>query len=93
MEQPQATRVLRVGIPEGLHMRAAMEVAKLLGRFNSQVVLVKEGQRIDGRDVLQILSLAAVQYEELTAEASGTQAEEALAALAALFEKNFAETE
>lgn len=74
-------------------MRAAMEVAKLLGRFDSHVVLVKAGQRVDGRDVLQILSLAAVQYEELTAEASGTEAEEALAALALLFENDFAETE
>ncbi len=73
-------------------MRAAMEVAKLLGRFKSHVVLVKEGQRVDGSDVLQILSLAAVQYEELTAEASGAQAEEALAALALLFENDFAET-
>ena len=72
-------------------MRAAMEVAKLLSRFDSHVVLVKDEQRVDGRDVLQILSLAAVQHEELTAEASGTQAEEALAALEALFENDFAE--
>lgn len=72
-------------------MRAAMEVAKLLGRFDSSVVLVKADQRVDGRDVLQILSLAAVQHEELTAEATGNQAEEALAALAALFENDFAE--
>ena len=93
MEQRPATRALRVGIPEGLHMRAAMEVAKVLGRFKSHVVLVKEGQRVDGCDVLQILSLAAVQHEELTAEASGDQAEEALAALAALFDNDFAETE
>lgn len=72
-------------------MRAAMEVAKLLGRFDSAVVLVKENQRVDGRDVLQILSLAAIQHEVLTAEATGNQAEEALAALAALFENDFAE--
>jgi phosphocarrier protein HPr len=91
MDQPQETRALRVGIPEGLHMRAASQVANLLGRFDSHVVLVKEDQRVDGRDVLQILSLAAVQHEELTAEASGSQAKEALAALAMLFENDFAE--
>ena len=91
MDQPLATRALRVGIPEGLHLRAAMEVAKLLARFDSAVVLVKEDQRVDGRDVLQILSLAAVQHEELIAEATGNQAEEAIAALAALFENDFAE--
>ncbi len=72
-------------------MRAAMEVAKLLSRFDSQVVLVKNDQRADGRDVLQVLSLAAVQYEELTAEARGSQAEQAMAALAALFENEFSE--
>ena len=91
MDQPQATRALRVGLPEGLHMRAAMEVAKLLGRFDTTVVLVKDEHRVDGSDVLQILSLAAVQDELLTAEASGSQAEEALAALEALFENDFAE--
>jgi phosphotransferase system HPr (HPr) family protein len=72
-------------------MRAAMEVAKLLGRFDTNVVLVKDDHRVDGSDVLQILSLAAVQNELLTAEASGSQAEEALAALEALFESDFAE--
>ncbi len=72
-------------------MRAAMEVAKLLGRFDASVVLVKQDQRVDGRDALQILLLAAVQNEELTAEASGSQAEEALTALATLFENDFAE--
>lgn len=72
-------------------MRAAMEVAKLLNQFDSQVTLAKKDHRVDGRDVLQILSLAAVQDEELTAEASGNQAEEALDALEELFESNFAE--
>ena len=91
MDQPLATRALRVGLPEGLHMRAAMEVAKLLGRFDASVVLVKQDQRVDGRDALQILLLAAVQNEELTAEARGSQAEEALEALVTLFENNFAE--
>ena len=73
-----------------MHLRAAMEVAKLLGRFESHVVLVKNDQRADGRDILQILSLAAVHLEELTVEASGDQAEEALVALAALLEHDFA---
>ena len=72
-------------------MRAAMEVAKLLSRFDSQVVLIKQDHRVDGRDVIQILTLAAVHNEELTAEASGKQAEEALAALEELFRSNFAD--
>lgn len=41
MDQPSASRILRVQNPEGLHARAAMEVAKLLSGFEAKVYLVK----------------------------------------------------
>lgn len=89
MDHPSASRVMRVQNPEGLHARAAMEVAKLLSRFEAKVHLIKGGNRVDGTDVLEILSLGAMQHEELTIEASGVQAAEAVEALAALLESSF----
>jgi len=89
MDQPQATRILTIGIAEGLHMRAAMEVAKLLANYQATVALIKGDHRVDGNDVIQILTLGAEQHEQLTVEAVGAQAEEALDALATLFESDF----
>lgn len=89
MDHPSASRVLRVLNPEGLHARAATEVAKLLSRFEAKVHLIKGGNRVDGTDVLEILSLGAMQHQELMVEAHGAQAAEALEALAALLESNF----
>lgn len=89
MDQPSASRILRVRNPEGLHARAAMEVAKLLSGFEAKVYLVKGGNRVDGTDVLEILSLGAMQHQELMVEACGAQAAEAVEALAALLESSF----
>ena len=70
-------------------MRAAMEVAKLISQFDSKVELIKDNLRVEGNDILQILSLGAMQDEHVTAEAFGNQAEETLQALQALFESDF----
>lgn len=91
MDHPAASRILCVRNPEGLHARAAMEVAKLLSRFEAKVHLIKGGSRVDGTDVLEILSLGAMQHQELTVEAFGEQAAEAIEALAALLESNFSD--
>jgi len=46
---------------------------------------------VDGTDVLQILSLGALPGEELLVEASGEEADAAVAALAQLFQNRFGE--
>ena len=79
--------------PEGLHLRAATEVAKLLRQFSSRVELirVKDERRAEGTNVLQVLTLGAAQGEELLLEAMGGDANEALEALAGLFGRCFGE--
>lgn len=76
---------------EGLHARAATLVAELVRRFHSQVELAKDCERVQGTEVLQILSLGAAQGEQLILEARGEDAEDVLDALVELFGSNFAE--
>lgn len=93
MDQLQRTRQVMVSNPQGLHARPADMFARLALRFRSQINLVKESERVDGKSILSILTLAAMEGTKLSIEATGDDAEEALEALAALFTRNFAEEE
>jgi phosphotransferase system HPr (HPr) family protein len=80
-----------VANPDGLHIRAASLVAKLTGEGPAKVELVKGSQRVDATNVLQILSLCALEGDQLLLEATGQDADAALDALAELFESKFDE--
>ncbi len=91
MAQSQTSRVVTVSNREGLHARAATELAKLVRGFEADVVILKNQDRVDCGDVLQILALGAAMNEQLLLEASGLEAEEALEAAAQLFARGFDE--
>ena len=91
MSQPRATQTVTIANPEGLHARAATLVAGTVRRFQAKVELIKGCQRVEGTDVLQILSLGAGEGEQLQLEAAGPDAEAALQAVAELFSSKFGE--
>ncbi len=91
MAEIKATRNVAVSNAEGIHARAATLIAELVRRFDSQVVVVKDCERVESTDVLQVLSLGAGQGEQLSLEAVGHDAEEVLDALVELFVGNFKE--
>ena len=55
----------------GLHARAAAKFVKLANRFGASVKIEKDGIEIDGKSILGILTLAAVQGTEITLKVSG----------------------
>ncbi|MFH1058587.1 MAG: 16S rRNA (cytidine(1402)-2'-O)-methyltransferase [Pseudomonadota bacterium] len=83
---------LTVGNSLGLHARVAARIAETVQRFNSQVVLGKDGLEADGGSVLSILALDAPQGSRLIVLAKGEQAQEALDALQDLFASGFGES-
>lgn len=91
MGEPKAMRTVDVTNPEGIHARAATLIAELVHRFDSKVMVIKDWQRVDGTDVLQILSLGTKPGERLSFEATGGDAEDAVEALVQLFAGNFGE--
>ncbi len=93
MCEPKATRIVDVTNPAGIHARAATLIAELVRRFDSKVLVVKESERVDGTDVLQILSLGTRHGEQVSFEAVGDDAEHVLNALVQLFADNFGESE
>lgn len=77
----------------GLHARAAAKFVKLANRFKASVKIEKEGVQIDGKSILGILTLTAVQGAEITLTISGTDEKPAMKALVFLIENWFEEEE
>ena len=85
--------ISRVTNPQGLHARPADLFVKCALQYVAKIEIIKENERFDGKSILDILALAAVQGTELQIEAVGSDAEAALKALTRLFERDFAEEE
>jgi phosphocarrier protein HPr len=77
----------------GLHARAAAKFVKLANRFGSSVKIEKDGISIDGKSILGILTLAAVQGSKIVLKISGRDEKSALKALVALIKNRFDEEE
>src|ERR1700712_3487617 len=93
MTEQVVVRVVIITKPQGLHARPADMFVKTATQYNSKIEVVKDNERIDGKSILNILTLAATEGTQLRIEATGPDAEAALEALAELVRMNFAETE
>jgi len=77
----------------GLHARAAVKFVNLANRFSSAVKIMKDGNEIDGKSILGILTLAATQGSQITLTVSGKDEAAALASLTELINNRFDEKE
>jgi phosphocarrier protein len=75
----------------GLHARAAAMFVRLSNKFSSDIKLMKDGYEVNGKSILGILSLAAIQGTEVRISVQGKDAREALAELEKLIESGFGE--
>ncbi len=75
----------------GLHARAAARFVELANRFRSHIEIVRSGERVDGKSILGILTLAAPQGTTLTLVADGPDEGEAVGALVELVADRFGE--
>ena len=89
MNDSKATRTIVINQPEGLHARPAELFVSLASRFEAQIDVLKDDQRVDAKSILHVLTLAAVEGTELKLEAVGLDAEAAVEALAKLVQGNF----
>lgn len=77
----------------GMHARAAVKFVNMANRFSSSVRIEKDGDEIDGKSILGILTLAAVQGTEIVLKVSGKDEDRALTALVDLIDNRFNEKE
>lgn len=77
----------------GLHARAAVKFVNMANRFTSSVKIEKGENKIDGKSILGILTLAAVQGTEIILCVSGEDEQSAMEALVSLIQNKFDEAE
>lgn len=77
----------------GLHARAAALLVQTINRFSAEVKISKDGQTVDGRSIMGVLTLAATRGSKIQVEANGEDAEEVVHAIEKLVEKKFYENE
>jgi len=77
----------------GLHARAAAQLVKKAGEFESTITLIREDKSIyaDAKSILSVLTLAASKGVELAIETDGPDEEVAYEAITTLFENGFGE--
>jgi phosphocarrier protein HPr len=68
--------------PQGLHMRPLQAFVETAGRFQSSVFVTRDGgERVNGKSLLNLLTMAAEEGTVVLLEVSGPDGQEALAAL------------
>lgn len=75
----------------GLHARAAAKLSHLANSFQSDIFLIYNGDRVNAKSLLGILTLAASVGTTITISAAGKDEKEAVATLADLFQRKFDE--
>ena len=77
----------------GLHARASSKLANKASSFRCDITLSKDGQEVNGKSIIGLMTLAAPCGAELLLRAEGSEAEEALKAMAELVGERFGEGE
>lgn len=75
----------------GLHARAAAQFVKTANRFSSEVTVVKDRLKVNGKSILGVLTLAAAWQSTIQVICEGSDAPEALKAIEKLVEAKFQE--
>src|ERR1044072_4550003 len=89
MSTSPITRLVTMRNKQGMHARPAFSLAKLAQQFKARVELVRDDRRVSATSVIELLTLGAAQGTQLTLEAEGEDAQEAVNALADLIEIGF----
>ncbi len=91
MADGKATRSVKVTNPQGLHARPADLFVRCAKQYEAKIEVINGDVRADGKSILSVLMLVALEGTQLQIEAEGPDADAALDALVELVRNNFAE--
>ena len=75
----------------GIHARPAAMLVQTANQFASDIYFEKDSERINGKSIMGIITLGATYDSELNIIAEGADEQEAVSALAELFDRKFEE--
>ena len=74
-------RKLKIASKQGLHARPAAMFVETANKFISKVTIIKDDIVVDGKSILNILTLGVECKDEIIIEVEGEDAEEAIESL------------
>ena len=76
---------------QGFHMRPAGTFTTAMGKYQSSVTVVKDGNRIDGKSIMNLIAACIKCGTEITLEIDGAYEEAAMKEASSLIESGFGE--
>ena len=83
--------IAKITNKRGLHARASAKVVEASARFQSEITIIKDGTRVNGRSNMGLMMLAASLGSEILVEVKGPDADAAMTAMLALIDAKFGE--
>ena len=75
----------------GLHARAAAKLVSTANKFESKIIITKDGKNADARSIMKLLMLSASQGSRINIEVDGTDQKDAMKSIEKLFNNKFDE--
>lgn len=76
----------------GLHARAAAMFSRQASEFNCNIVVVKDGTEVNGKSIMELLTIAATKGSSITIKAHGKDEAQAITVLSELVKQGFGES-
>ena len=85
------TRDLVVSNKLGIHARPAAMFVKIASKYDSDIFVEKDGERVNGKSIMGLMMLAAGPGSKLKVIVSGSDAQAAVTEIEALLKRKFDE--
>lgn len=69
---------LLVNNAQGLHARPAAMFVQIISKYDAEVIVVKDGERVNGKSIMGILSLGAQKNSTIILEIEGDDAQKVI---------------
>ena len=89
--QETLEKIFVIGGKLGLHARPAAIFVQTANRFEALVEVEKDDQKVDGKSIMGIMTLAAEMGSSITVRVTGKDAAASMEALSRLIDSNFGE--
>lgn len=87
----EVVRDVRVPNPAGLHARPCQAIVQIVQRHKATLRVACDGQEVDARSILELMTLCAPCESTLTLRAAGDDADDLVKSVVALVEDGFGE--
>ena len=84
-------KILTVRNRAGIHARPASLIAQTANKFSSEILLENNDTTVNAKSIMGVITMDAGYNTNLVLKADGSDAADAVAAIAALFENKFEE--